>query len=85
VLRRRETRAFERGGQQFPWRFVVIKALFAGNVSLMWTLSSFLDTLYVERASGTSIFCWVTQMTSTNWYIPIGVCTYDGYFVAGVA
>lgn len=61
------------------------KVLFTGNVSVIWTLSSFLDTLYVERASRTSIFCWVTQMTSTNWYMPIGVCTYDGYFLACVA
>jgi hypothetical protein len=63
----------------------VNKALFTGNVGVIWTLSSFLDTLYVARASPKSIFCWVTQMTSTNWYMPIGVFTYDCYFVAIVA
>jgi len=63
----------------------VNKALFSGKLSVIWTLSSFLDTLYVERASPTSIFCWVTQMTSSSWYMLIGVCTYDGYFLTGVA
>ena len=45
------------------------KALFTGNVSLILTLSSFLDTVYVERASRKSMFCWVSQVTSTNWCV----------------
>jgi hypothetical protein len=66
----------------------VINALFIGNLSVICAQSSFPDTLYVEPGF---TYIDLPQMTSTIWYMPIGVpfgtseSTYDGYFVASVA